>query len=326
MLQFTVVRWLSRLTLVSAAILTPAYGQQSAAPAKTEFDAASIRISPPKTGFHFGPDSSSVGGPGTTDPGMFRCSNCTLATLISKAFDLQNYQFPGRASLGDKTFDVMARIPDGVTQEAFATMLQNLLKDRFSLKYHYTEKNVRGFHLVMGGNGSKLKESSDNGRPQPAEDLNNRRPNGSADQHGPSQGAGHTHNGLVSFGASSTYRGDHQTTGDLARLISDQLSVPVDDQTGLRGKYDIVLTWTGSASNSGHQADGAWGGAGHGDHGGGGGAPAASGGSGSRPTEASGPTIFEALQSQLGLKLVRSEQTVARILVIDHAEQLPTAN
>jgi uncharacterized protein (TIGR03435 family) len=311
--------------MVSSALLTVAYGQPSGTKAKTELDAASIRISPPKTGFHFGSDSSSVGGPGTADPGMFRCSNCTLATLISKAFDLQNYQFPGRASLGDKTFDVMARNPAGATQEEFAAMLQNLLKDRFSLKYHYTEKNVRGFHLVMNGNGSKLKESSDNGHPRPAEDSNNRRPNGNADQHGPSQGAGHTHNGLVSFGASSTYRGDHQTADDLARLISDQLSVPVDDQTGLRGKYDVVLTWTGNASGSGHQADGAWGVAGHGDHGGGG-APAASAGSGSRPTEASGPTIFEALQSQLGLKLVRSEQTVARIFVIDHAEQLPTAN
>ena len=127
------------------------------------------------------------------------------------------------------------------------------------------------------------------------------------------------------FGGSATYSGDHQTTADLAQLLSDQLSVPVDDQTKLQGKYDISLRWSGNTapSNGNHGGGGFGGGAGHGDHGGGGAAGAT--GTESRREE-SAPTLFEALQTQLGLKLVASDQTVARTFVVDHVEQLPTAN
>src|SRR5450432_3154336 len=113
-----------RIALISSALLAAGYGQASESRSKIEFDAASIRVNPPRTGFHFASDSSS-GGPGSTDPSLFRCSNCTLATLISKAFDLQNYQFPGQSSLGDNNFDVMAKIPAGATPEDFRAMLQN---------------------------------------------------------------------------------------------------------------------------------------------------------------------------------------------------------
>ena len=329
-LQSRIVRRILRIALVSAALLAAGYGQTSAVRSRTEFEAASIRVNPPRVGFHFASDSGS-GGPGSTNPGMFRCSSCTLATLIAKAFDLRNYQFPGRTSLGDNTFEVMARVPAGATEEDFLAMLQNLLKDRFGLAYHYKEKNMRGYHLVTARNGSKLKESTENAKPPAADDPIHQRQSGNAYQHGSGPGEGHTRNGLVILNGSATFRGDHQTTVDLARLLSDQLSLPVEDRTGLPGKYDISLSWSGNIAHSGNHAEGAWNGggasgAGHGDHGGSG-APGGSTGSGSRQAgDASGPTLFEAVQSQLGLKLVSSEQTVARIFVIDHLEQLPTAN
>jgi uncharacterized protein (TIGR03435 family) len=310
-----------KLAVFVPVVLAVVHGQTTGDRTKTEFDAASIHVNPPRVGFHFASDSSS-GGPGSADPGLFRCSNCTLATLIGKAFDLQNYQFPGRTSLEDSTFDVMARIPPGATREEFLAMLQNLLKERFGLSYHYKEKSMRGYHLVIAKNGEKLKESKENERSAAAEDPNHRRPNGSADQFRYGQGEAHAHNGLMILGGSATYRADHQTTGDLARLLSNQLSLPVDDQTGLHGMYDISLAWTGNIAHTGDHAEGTWGGAGHSDHGGG--APAA--GSVPKPGDASGPTLFEALQSQLGLRLVQSEQTVAQVFVIDRVEQLPTAN
>jgi uncharacterized protein (TIGR03435 family) len=306
-----------------SALLATAYGQTPGGRAKTEFEAASIRVNPPRTGFHFAADASS-GGPGSTNPGTFRCSNCSLATLIGKAFDLQNYQFPGRSSLADNTFDVMAKIPEGATQDEFLAMLRNLLQDRFGLAYHYKEKNLRGYHLVIARNGSRLKESGNKERPPAAYDPNSHRQNGNADSRRGGQGEDHTHNGLVILNGSAKYRGDHQTTGDLARLLSDQLSLPVDDRTGLQGEYDISLTWSGNIAHSGNHAEGAWGGGGHTDHGGG--AATASTESGSGPGAASGPALFDALQSQLGLKLVPAEQVSARIFVIDHVEQLPTTN
>lgn len=116
---------------------------------------------------------------------------------------------------------------------------------------------------------------------------------------------------------SASYRATNKTMADLAQIVSEQLGVPVDDQTKLAGKYDIAVTWAGSnAQSSANLFDDA---AGHGDHGGGAGA-----GSGTRGE--SGPTSFEALQSQLGLKLVSSEQSVGRLLGVDHSEARPTAN
>ncbi len=303
-------------TLTLALALTPLAFSQIA---KVEFEAASIRVNPPRTGFRFTTDQG-TGGPGSSNPGMFRCSSCTLATLIAKALDLQGYQFPGKASLGDNTFEVMARIPAGATPDDFREMLGNLLKDRFGLEFHFKEKTVRGYHLVVSKSGPKLKESMGE-VPSPAPEAGG--------QHGAGQGQNHAHTGLVAFGGTASFRGDHQTIDALVRILADQLSVPVDDRTGLAGKYDIALNWSGTGVNNG--AHGAGGGGGdhgpggwNGDHGGGGGGAAAGGAA--RPVDGSGPTLFDALQSQLGLRLVPSEQTVARILVVDHVEPLPTSN
>ena len=306
-----------RIAMLSSTFLAVSYGQASVDRAKTEFEVASIRANPPRAGFHFASDASR-GVADSSNPGMFRCSNCTLATLILKAFDLQNYQFPARSTLGVNTFEVTAKIPGGATPADSRVMLQNLLKERFGLAYHYKDKTMRGYHLVVAKPGSKLIESSDKARSPASEDSNRQRQFG--------QGQSHTHEGLVAFGGSARYRADHQTTGELAMLLSDQLSLPVDDQTKLPGKYDISLNWAGNpAQSGGNHAGGAWeGGAGHGDHGGGG--PVGATGSESKRGEESGPTLFDALQSQLGLKLVPTEQSVARTFVIDHLEQLPTAN
>ena len=299
-----------RLTLILTLALSAALaanGQTATGTAKTEFDVASIRTNAPETGFHFA-SGTSTGGPGTSDPGMFRCSKCTLAVLISKAFQLQNYQFPAMASLAGNTFEVAAKIPAGATAEEFQTMLQNLIKERFGLAYHFTEKKMRGYQLVVARNGSKLKESTDSPRAAASS---------GADQW---HRDGGSHNGVINFNGSARYRGDHQTAADLARIFSDQLSLPVNDATGLPGKYDVSLAWSGSSAQSASHSD--WGGGGgHMEHGGGAAAP-----SGSSQAEPSGPTLFDAVQSQLGLRLVQSEQIVAQIFVIDHVQQLPTDN
>ncbi len=294
------VKLMLRLLIVLSILMANAFAQTAA---KKEFEVASIRANPPQTGFHFGGDAG--GKPDMSNPGMFRCSGCTLATLVRTAFNLQKYQFPGQAALGTGTFEVSAKIPDGATTADVPAMLQSLLKERFAFASHYQEKAMRGYHLTVAKGGPKLKESDGEARPA-----------------APSRGwqeQGHAHTGTVNFGGQSTFRASNQTTADLAQIVSEQLGVPVDDQTNLKGKYDIALNWTGTAApSSGGHGEGGFGGAGHGDHGGGGAPPAR--------REETGATIFEALQSQLGLKLVQADQATARILIVDHAERVPTAN
>ena len=297
------MRRIIKIAVLAPALLVGVYGQTSGKP---EFEVASIKVNPPQTGFHFAADAA-TGGPGTADPGMFRCSRCSLATLIVKAFNLQPYQFPGRTAVADSTYEIQARIPLDATQEQFPAMLQNLLKDRFGLAWHFQEKKMKGYHLVVAKDGPKLKESG--GAVLPA----------GGDQHR-TQAEAHNHSGPMLFGSSATWRAANQTTGDLARVLSDQIGFPVDDETGLTGKYDISLRWSGSGEgHTGNHGDGGWsGGAGHGGHDGGGGAAAAA--------DSSGPTLFDALQQQLGLKLVPAEQTLARLFVIDRVAQRPTEN
>ncbi len=269
---------MARIVLLAPVLLAAAYGQTA------EFEVASIKTNPPQ-GFHFASDAVS-GGPGTADPGMFRCSKCTLATLILKAFNLQPYQFPGRTSLNENTYEVMAKIPAGASAEEFSAMLRTLLKDRFSLVWHFQEKKMKGYHLTVGKDGPRLKESS-----------------------GGEGGEAHNHSGAMVFGAAASFRAANKTTADLARVLSDQLGVPVDDRTGLTGNYDIALRWSGDGAVHVH-TDGPE----HMAHD----APAAD--------AAGGPTLFDAVQQQLGLKLAAAEQTAARLLVVDKASPRPTEN
>jgi uncharacterized protein (TIGR03435 family) len=297
------MRKLIQIATLAPAFLFAAYGQSSG---KAEFEVASIKINPSESGFHFAADAVS-GGPGTPDPGVFRCTKCSLATLIVKAFDLQPYQFPGRAAHTGDTYDVMAAIPAGATREEFAAMMQNLLKDRFGLVWHFEEKKMKGYRLVAAKDGPKLKPSTGEALPQ------------AAGQHGYGQGESHNHSGAIVFGSSASYRGANKTIADLIHVLSDQLGVPVDDETGLTGKYDISLRWSGAvAANAANHTDGAFSGgrAGHD----GGGAPSAAAGA------APGPTLFQALQEQLGLRLAPADQAVARLLVVDRAARRPTEN
>jgi uncharacterized protein (TIGR03435 family) len=270
---------------------------QPPAGSKLEFDAVALNASAPPSS-HFRPPASSRGGPGTADPTLFRCTNCDLTFLIGKAFGLQRYQFPGQTSLPDTAYEVTARVPEGTTPEQFSEMLQNLLKDRFALSFHYDKKQVQGYDLVVAKNGPNLKEST--GTPHQNAEARS--------WHGAADGGTHEHSAgsPMVFGGRGRYSGDHLTTAGLARMISNQLAKPVDDQTGLQGKYDIALSWSDDGSHSTTHADGG------GEH-----YAAASDG-------VPGPTLPVALQSQLGLKL-EPKKVAATIFVIDHVDKSPAS-
>jgi uncharacterized protein (TIGR03435 family) len=87
--------------------------------------------------------------------------------------------------------------------------------------------------------------------------------------------------------------GNRITTQVLARVLSGQMDRSVLDLTGLEGTFDVNLEWT---------PDGA-----------------------TADDPPPGPSIFTALQEQLGLKL-ESQVAPVEIIVIDHAEKIPTEN
>jgi uncharacterized protein (TIGR03435 family) len=96
---------------------------------------------------------------------------------------------------------------------------------------------------------------------------------------------------------------------DLVRPLSQQLGRTVIDKTGLTGNYDFTLQWTPD-ENQGGGLKGPEGGPSSAD--------------GAAPPESSGPSIFTALEEQLGLKL-ESQKGPVEIVVIDHVEK-PSQN
>ena len=90
----------------------------------------------------------------------------------------------------------------------------------------------------------------------------------------------------------------------LVGLLSSELRRPVRDKTGLMGKYDFKLTYTPDPVQ---QAP-----------------PGASPPEAVPPADSNAPSIFTAVQEQLGLRLESSRGPV-EVLVIDNAER-PTEN
>jgi bla regulator protein BlaR1 len=89
---------------------------------------------------------------------------------------------------------------------------------------------------------------------------------------------------------------------NLVGLLSMLLNRTVVDKTGLAGKYDFTLNWTPDESNDPNFF------------------PSSTG----QPPDPAGPSIFAALQEQLGLKLEAGKGPV-QVIVIDHIER-PSGN
>jgi uncharacterized protein (TIGR03435 family) len=94
----------------------------------------------------------------------------------------------------------------------------------------------------------------------------------------------------VGIGAKGRLNGNGADMATFASALSGKLGRSVVDRTGLKGFYNFLLTWTPDEA----QAD------------------------------APGPSMFTAIQEQLGLKL-ESTKGAVEVLVIDHAER-PSEN
>jgi uncharacterized protein (TIGR03435 family) len=83
----------------------------------------------------------------------------------------------------------------------------------------------------------------------------------------------------------------------LQELAPREIDAPVVDQTGVQGTYSFTLVW----------------------------APAVLGDPANLPDPAAGPTLFEALDSQLGLRL-QSKKLPLAVIVIDRVERVAVEN
>jgi uncharacterized protein (TIGR03435 family) len=206
------------------------------------------------------------GGPGTDDPTLFTCENCGLAALVILAYEIKDYQYSGPEWTQFTHFIVSATIPPGTTKEQFRGMMQNLLADRFKLTVHHKKKDmVASYDLVVAKNGQKFKEAVE--APPPADDTPRQLGGLKTDANGfPALPHGQGYTMAITKGRAALHS-DKESMPAFAEKLSGQLRQPVNDATGLKGKYDITLYWVTELTPSADEP---------------------------------GPTIFQALQEQLG--------------------------
>jgi uncharacterized protein (TIGR03435 family) len=241
--------------------------------------------------------------------GRFIATGITAKDLIAWAYagislPLRDNQLSGGPSwINSERYDIDAKLDD-LQVEALQKLppdqhilqirlrVQSLLADRFKLVVRDETKELPVYALVIAKKGPKLQEA------KPGDTY----PNGIK---GPD---GRALPGMF-WMESGQLTGQAIPMSDLVRMLSTQLGSTVLDQTGLKGIYDIALKWVPDQGSK-RMFLGTFGVK-----------PATENPS---PPESSGPSIFTAIQEQLGLKLESTKGPVES-LIIDHVER-PSEN
>ncbi len=242
-------------------------------------------------------------------PGRYVATNVTLRLLIRNAYQLQDFQITGGPGwMASDHFDINAKVPDeframappapGAGPGPLQLMIRALLTERFKLAIHNETKDAPIYALILaradGKLGPGLKKSSVDcaalfaaGRARGGAMPPPPQP-GERMQCGMRIGPGN----LMGGGALMPQFAN--TLGMFAGRI-------VVDRTGLEGPYDVDLTWTPDQMPR----------------------PA---GDGPPPQingvaiDPNGPSLFTAVQEQLGLKL-DSQRGPVEMIVVDRAEK-----
>ncbi len=218
----------------------------------------------------------------------FRHSNISLEGLIQLAYQVPRSRgdvvVGGPGWLRSQKFSVVAKYPGGATFDQLPAMLREFLAGRFKLLLHGEKREGNFLMLTLsrrdGQLGSKIRRSSDHCSKIGPDSL---LPSGEWPFCGTrerSRGDG---------GRERTYTAGFQEMSVLVDHLARVLGEPVQDGTGLAGKFDYDLTY----SLEPLRAD--------------------------SPSVSEAPTIFSALQEQLGLKL-ESVRGPVDVLVIDRVD------
>jgi bla regulator protein BlaR1 len=261
------------------------------------FQVASIKPNP--TG-STGPTSTQV-----LPGGRYVATNMPIRLLIGQTYRVSSLRLVGGPSwIASEHFDINAKadgelFPRG-GERPLESALRALLADRFKLVVHTETRQLPIYALMLarrdGRLGPNLTSSSKTDCDAvlaAAQGRGGGPPPPSAPGEAPPCGA-------RTF--PSTIWADSLTISQLAGFISGEVNRTVEDRTGLTGRFNFHLTWT--PDRMPQQPPGA---------------P-----DDLPPVDPNGPSIFTALQEQLGLKLESTTGPV-EVLVIDSVER-PTPN
>jgi uncharacterized protein (TIGR03435 family) len=222
-------------------------------------------------------------------PGRFRGKDLALQWLILTAYRIKSGNLTGDLpgwTISER-YDVDAKMSDAGGEDRVLAALRNLLEDRFQLKEHREFRDEPVYFLTVGKDGAKMPPGS---CVPVKKDL-------------PNECYSRKVEGLVQ---TLDWRGVGMSAPDgvAYRSFAWQLALdrPVIDRTGLKGTFDVHLRWSREPAPAPITSPGQ--------------PPAAE----PTLTEPGAPSIFDAVQEQLGLKLEPGRGPV-EYMVIDRVEK-----
>jgi uncharacterized protein (TIGR03435 family) len=202
---------------------------------------------------------------------------------MQRAYDVKPEQVVGPNWLTTERYSITAKLPPKTTREECRLMLQSLLNERFQMRLHTEYRSFRVYYLVVSKNGSKLKPQAKLTPSDDPEQVRKSLLDGLAGMRARRE--------ALEFRATASFSIRAGTMADFVERLSPRLDRPVLDRTQLDGLYDFTVDWV---------ADGA---------------P-------QTDDMPRGPSLFDALEEQLGLEL-KSATDQLQVLVIDAVQRIP---
>ena len=246
-------------------------------------------------------------------PGRFIATNITLRLMIRNAYQLQDFQITGGPSwMASDHFDINAKVPDefrdqppmrpGAGPGPLQLMIRALLVERFKLTTHTETKDAPIYALILarsdGKLGPNLKRSETDCE---AVFAAGRRRGGPMPPPGPPQPGDPMPCGIrIGMGNMAVGGAPLSQVANSLAMFAGRV---VLDRTGLTGNYDFNMTWTPDQMPQRPP-----------------GAPDGPPQFNGVAVDPNGPSLFTAVQEQLGLKL-DSQRGPVEVLVVDRAEK-----
>jgi len=250
------------------------------------FEAASVKE-------HVAPgDGSFVGRrPG----GRFAAENASLREIIEYAYQLQGFQLVGSLAPADARWDITATLGATTAQagpDAIVTAVRALLADRFALATHRETRTMQVYALRLaradGAPGPALKRSALDCQALMAAAQNSGGPP-------PPEARACGFRGRI-----GSLQSNGMPLSELGIALAGRVGRAIVDQTGLTGTWDLTLTYAPESAQI----------------------PAGTLSPDAPPPAGNpdAPSLFTALQEQLGLRLVSTTAPV-EVLVIDRVSR-----
>jgi len=150
---------------------------------------------------------------------QFSVMNLPVTALITFAYGIHPRQLVGGPDWIEKDrYDVLGKpdVEGQPNQRQMRALIQKLLADRFSLKFHHEKRELSVYLMVAGKTGVKLSTAEGDPKGDPA---------------------------MYSTGPFTLFA-KNATMADFAGFLQGGVvDRPVLDRTGLPGRYDFGLTW-----------------------------------------------------------------------------------